>query len=220
MIVTELGLQRAALERALALPGPVTLMFDPYAENLPALIARARRGGYEVLIGVPMEPNDPQTIDSGPLVLLTSLNAAENRARLDRALAHADGAVGVANIHGERFAASPDALRPVIEALGERGFLVVDARTSPRSVMARLASELGVPRAINDRTIDADLERSAIDARLAEVERIARETGDAVAFASRYPLTLERLAAWLPTLADKGIALAPITAVINRQRDR
>jgi uncharacterized protein len=220
LIIGELGMQQALVERALALPGPITLMFDPYSDNLPDLIARARRAGHEVLVGVPMEPSNPQAVDSGPLVLLTSLDAAQNRARLGRMLERADGAVGIANIHGERFAVSPDAVRPMLESLAERGLLLVDARTTPRSVMARLASELGVPRAINDRAIDEDPVRSAIDARLAEIERIAREAGTAVALGSRYPLTLDRIAAWLPTLAEKGFALAPITAVINRQRDR
>jgi hypothetical protein len=219
VVIGELGLQRAFAERALALPGPVTLMFDAYADDLPDWIARARQAGHEVLIGVPMEPADPR-IDAGPLALLTGEAAAQNPARLERMLQRADGAVGITNIQGERFAAFEDAVRPILHALGERGLLVVDARTTPRSVIPRLASELGVPRAINDRTIDEDLERSAIDARLAEIERIARETGTAVAMGSRTPLTLERLAAWLPTLAEKGFALAPITAVINRQRDR
>lgn len=38
--------------------------------------------------------------------------------------------------------------------------------------------------------------------------------------ASPYPVTLERLAIWLPTLQEKALVLAPLTAVVSRQRDR
>ena len=34
-----------------------------------------------------------------------------------------------------------------------------------------------------------------------------------------YPVTLERVARWAPTLAGKGIALVPITAVANLQSE-
>jgi polysaccharide deacetylase 2 family uncharacterized protein YibQ len=38
--------------------------------------------------------------------------------------------------------------------------------------------------------------------------------------AQPYPVTLERLREWLATLETKGLVLAPVTAVANRQPDR
>ena len=53
-----------------------------------------------------------------------------------------------------------------------------------------------------------------------EVERIAVADGVALAMGQQYPVTIERLRAWLDTLDGKGISLAPISAIVNMQADR
>jgi polysaccharide deacetylase 2 family uncharacterized protein YibQ len=221
VVFGELGMNAPSTEEALrALPAGVTLVFSPYAPRIEEWIERARREHHEVLLSLPMEPtNFPQT-DPGPQTLLTSLTPQQNLERLDWVLGRVEGIVGVAAQQGSRFSATPEALRPILAALSARGMMILDTRATQRSVIPRLASEIGLPRAINDRQIDVEASRTAIDARLGEIERIAREGGTAVALASPYPVTLERLAIWLPTLQDKTLALAPLTAVVNRQRDR
>jgi polysaccharide deacetylase 2 family uncharacterized protein YibQ len=49
---------------------------------------------------------------------------------------------------------------------------------------------------------------------------VARQNGVAVAASDAYPVTIERLAQWIPTLEAKGIALAPISATSDMQSDR
>ena len=221
VVVVELGLSSAATEAAIQhLPGPVTLAFSPYSDGLEQWLNLARAAGHEVLLGLPMEPANFPTRDPGPRTLLTSLTPQQNLERLDWVLGRASGIVGVTNQAGSRFTAAPDALRPVMQRLRDRGLMFVDARTTPRSVAASLATSMNLARAINDRLIDQEASRLAIDAQLADVERVAKETGNAVAMGQPYPVTFERLNAWLPTLEGKGIALAPVTAMVNRQPDR
>ena len=220
VVILDLGLSSAATEAAVqSLPAGVTLSFSPYAENLDNWINLARASGHETLLGLPMEPANFPTRDPGPRTLLTSLSPRENLDRLDWVLGRVTGYVGVTNNMGSRFTASEQALRPVLTTLRDRGLMFVDARTTPRSVAASLATNVGLPRAINVRLIDQQASRAAIDAILADVEKVAKETGNAVAMGQPYPVTFERLAAWLPTLEGKGIALAPITALVNRQPD-
>ena len=57
----------------------------------------------------------------------------------------------------------------------------------------------------------------SIDAALVERERIARETGAAVGMALPYPVSIERLLAWIPTLPGKGLVLAPVSALAGLQ---
>jgi polysaccharide deacetylase 2 family uncharacterized protein YibQ len=67
----------------------------------------------------------------------------------------------------------------------------------------------------NTRFIDEpQVSRDAIDSRLKELESIARLQGRALGIGSPYPVTLERLAAWIPGLAQKGFAVAPVTALV------
>ncbi|MBV8594215.1 MAG: divergent polysaccharide deacetylase family protein [Caulobacteraceae bacterium] len=220
IIIVDLGLSSAATQTAIQnLPAAVNLGFSPYADNLPTWVNLARAAGHEALLGLPMEPANFPTRDPGPQTLLTSLSPRENIDRLDWVLGRAQAYVGVTNYMGSRFTTSAQALRPVLTTLRDRGLMFVDARTTPRSEAARLATEISLPRAINDRMIDEQASRAAIDAMLADIERVAKQTGNAVAIGQPYPVTFERLAAWLPTLEGKGIALAPITAMVNRQPD-
>ena len=198
-------------------PGEVTLAFSPYTDNLTQWIDQARAAGHEVLLDLPMEPINFPANDPGPRTLLTSLTPQQNLERLEWVLNRATGYVGVTNEMGSRFTAVPEALEPVLTTLNERGLMFLDSRTTTRSVAAKLASEIGLPRAIVDRWIDHEVSRDAIDARLAEIERIARETGSAVAMAQPYPISLERIASWIPSLESKGFVLSPLTAVVNRQ---
>ena len=217
IVVAGLGLGRAATTAAIKLPGAVTLAFASHARDLQQWIDLARAAGHEVLLDLPMEPEDYPAIDPGPQALLTSLSGAENAERLKWHLGRATGYVGVTHNMGSRFTASSDQMRPILSALKVRGLMFLDARTSANSVAARLATAIGLPRAINNRFLDTQASRTAIDRRLGEIERIARRVGFSVAVGHAYPVTIERLGRWLQTLDEKSLVLVPVSALVNRQ---
>ncbi len=217
VVLTRLGLGPAATAAALRLPSGVTLAFASYARDLQAQIDRARASGHEVLLDLPMEPMRYPAIDPGPRALLVSLSSIEILDRLDWHLGRATGYTGVTHDMGSRFTASRDALRPVLAAIKARGLYFLDSRTSSRSQGVKLASSMGLRVAANDRFLDAQASREAIEGRLAEIERIARRRGFAVAVGHPFPVTLDRIAAWLPTLEEKGLRLVPLGEVIARR---
>ena len=221
-MLSGLGLSNAATEASIqGLPGAVTLAFQPYSDNLQRWIGLARAAGHETVLNLPMEPVDYPQSDPGPQALFTSLSAGENVQRLEWVLSRVSGYVGVMNHMGSRFMASQEAVDPVMGQLRERGLLFIDDGVAAGSVGTQLATTHGVPHAIGDRFVDIEeISRVSIDQQLAEVERIAQELGAAVAVAQPYPVTLERLRVWLQSLEDKGIALAPVSAVVNLQADR
>lgn len=218
IVFTSLGLSDGATEAIIQqLPGSVTLAFSPYSRKLQDWIGRARANGHEVLVELPMEPLNYPDDDPGPLALLSDRPIEDNVTRLMGILDRAEGAVGVAALMGSRFSSDEALLQPILSALGERGFLYVDNGTAPVSVVPALARRIAVPIAVNDQFLDTEASRIAIDARLQQIERIARSEGVAVAFASPYPITIERLIAWIPTLEAKGFVLAPVTATVGHQ---
>lgn len=220
VVVLGLGTGRAATNAALKLPSAVTLGFSSYVRGLQDWIDLARAAGHEVLLDLPMEPIKYPDIDPGPQALMTSLPSAKNLERLKWHLDRATGYFGVTNNMGSRFTSSPDALKPVLSALKLRGLMYLDSRTSRSGVAEKLASEIDLPRATNDRFLDDQASRAAVDARLGEIERIALRTGFAVAVGHAFPVTIDRLIAWLPTLQDKGIVLAPVSAIVGKQAPR
>ena len=220
VVLTGLGLSSAGTEAAIKqLPAAVTLSFTPYSRKLNQWIALARVNGHEVMLDLPMEPTSYPQDDPGPRGLLTALSSRQNLERLRWTLDRATGYVGVATVMGSRFTASEQHLTPVLKALKNRGLLFLDNRASDESIAGALASEIGLPRAVNDRALDrAQASRVAIDARLVQIETIARANGTAVAMGRPYPVTIERLRVWTKELRARGFVLAPISAVADRQR--
>ena len=220
LVIVGLGLSEASTQAAIQrLPGAVTLAFAPYAKTLDRWIPLARAAGHEVLLTLPMEPDNFPADDPGPHTLLTSLAAAENLKRLRWVLSRSSGYVGVINDMGSRFTTSGRHLDPILAELKRRGLMFVDSGASLRSVAARMATRIGLARAINNRFIDVKASREAIDQRLAELERIARTSGHALGVGTTYPVTFERVGRWLRQFEKKGLILVPVSALANKQPD-
>ena len=124
------------------------------------------------------------------------------------------------NHMGSRFTASPDPLRPILRALKERGLMFVDSRSTSKSIVGGLAGQMQLPRAFNDRFLDHEPTRGAIDQSFAAAEGDARARGVALVVARPFPVTLERMAAWLPMLEAHGIEIVPVTALADKQANR
>ena len=218
IIISDLGSSAAATKAAIQdLPGAVTLAFAPYGPRVAEFVEEARAAGHETLMTAPSETPDFPRNDPGPYTLLAALSAAENLDRLEYVLSRVPGYVGVVTTNAGRFFSNEEAIQPVLTLLRRRGLLFVDGRGTPKSVVQQMATAVGLPRAYGNRFLDAEASRGSIDNRLAELERIARETGTAVGIGQPYPVTLERIAQWVETLDQKGVVLAPITAVVDRQ---
>jgi hypothetical protein len=218
VVVGSLGLSQATTMAAIQqLPGGVTLAFAPYGRNLQDYVNQARAAGHEVLLQVPMEPMDYPTNDPGPHTLLTSLTINHNLKRLDWLLGRFAGYVGVVNFMGGRFTAAESHVRPILEAMRDRGLMFLDARASSSSVADRVAGKIGLTIAVNDRVVDAVASRAAIDARLLELERLASASGGAIGIGFPYPVTIERLAQWTRAMGDRGYDLVPISGLADHQ---
>ncbi len=220
VVIGDLGLSRAPTYQATRLPGDITLSFAPYAEDLDEWIEISRTAGHEVVLQLPMEPVDYARGDPGPRALLTSHGADENLSRLDWLLSRLVGYVGVASFMGGALAESHDHLRPILTAVRDRGLLYFDTSAARTDLPHALSREIGLTHVAMDIDIDAAPSRTRIAGRLAALEEIAQDQGYAVALARPYPLTLEILGEWVPSLAPRGIAMAPLSAVAARANAR
>lgn len=224
IIVTGLGQSEAATHAAIdRLPGAVTFAFIPSAENLQTKVDEARSKGHEVLLSVPMQPLGFPANDPGPNTLLSNLSDEENARRLEASLAAFTGYVGVTSKtdSGTDFLTQRESLRGVLLQVQRRGLIYLDLWQVSGSKAAAVSKELSLPRAISDLQIDRIPSGIGIDAQLAQLERLAQANGVAVGFADvSNPVSLERLSVWAAGLRDRGIVLAPVTAVVNQQADR
>jgi polysaccharide deacetylase 2 family uncharacterized protein YibQ len=212
VVSNEADLDNSAMAEALKLPGAVTLAFSPYTKRSAAeWMAKARGAGHETLLGVPMEsgesaPGDP----GGPLTLRADLDDAANQKKLEESLGKAVGYVGILPLAGGRLLSAPERLLPILEIVKQRGLLFVDTGAQGK------AADAALPKVKVSRPGEGHLTRDAVDRRLADLEEDARRTGAALSVLPATPVTIERLAAWVPALDGRRIALAPVSALVPR----
>lgn len=219
IVMDDLGLNKRRARRTVALPGPLTLSYMAYAEDLNRQIQQARAAGHEMLLHVPMEPRSA-TIDPGPNVLLSGLPREELLKSINWNLDQTDKVVGINNHMGSRFTSDLEGMQTVTEVLDKRGLLFLDSVTSSSSVAHSAAEDAGIPFAVRNVFLDHEDDLASIKRQLRATESVAKRSGVAIAIGHPRDKTLEALGEWLPTLSERGFQLVPISAVVKIKADR
>ena len=214
ILVTGLGLPDGPPQTLLAgLPAQVSVAYGAYGRSLQDGVAAARAGGHEVLLQIPLEPQNYPTVDPGPHTLLTTLPPADNVKRLQWLMSRYTGYVGVTSHMGAKFQASAESIQPVFEELKRRGLLYVDSEGAQDSATAKVAGAIGLDYFVVNVQIDAG------DAaqQLAKLEQVAKQRGAAIGVVRAKPATAKQIADWAAKLEGKGIVLVPVSAAVRSQ---
>ena len=216
VLIAGIGMSEADSMMAIKmLPGAISLAVSPYAASADRILAAARLAEHEYLLSIPMEPQGyPLSDPDDQHALMTSLPASENLPRLYWVMSRLSGYVGVTNalgqMHGERLSAQPDQIESVLNDVSHRGLLFIDAR--PGKARLPLAWNRSVDMLIDDDPVD----EASLDSRLDMLSHMALDKGSALGLVSLpRPRMLERVAAWTTTLTAKGLALAPVSALVK-----
>ena len=92
--------------------------------------------------------------------------------------------------------------------------LFLDSVVIPHSQGLPCALEAGVPAAGNDIFLDPIHSTFSVYEQLDRAIHIAHHRGYVIAIGHPHPKTLAGLEAWLPTAADKGLVLWPLSAAV------
>lgn len=212
VLVYGLGRNTEVLEKALALPGEVSLGLVPYTDSLQQVIDKARLAGHEVVLSVSMEPAQFPTQDPGPHTLLTGIPESELISRLRWALAQGAGYVGVVNLMGDKFLTSDRDLAPILRELEARGLMFIEASPPPRSVLWDQAKVIPIPLPLPGFDLNGKLSSNGQQTLLAQAELQAQKGGNATVIAHGNPVTLEVLSTWIQGLSARGIRVSPISS--------
>jgi polysaccharide deacetylase 2 family uncharacterized protein YibQ len=200
--------------RAVSLPGPLTLSWFPFARNLPDQVAAATLRGHETLLHMPMQAFGNSTAWTGPDPLRIDVALTENLRRLVTAIDMVPDTVGLNNHMGSVATRNVPLMQMVAAEAKRRDMLFLDSLTIGHSVAYEEAALAGVPAAKRDVFIDDTNDAGTIQSQLAEIERIARQDGNAIAIGHPRVLTLDALEHWLPGLKAKGFVLWPLSATV------
>lgn len=217
IIIDDVGLDLKGSQRAIMLPGFITLSFMPYATRLREQTHEARDKGHELMLHMPMEPLGHA--DPGPGALILGLSQEELKQRLDTALASFVGFDGINNHMGSKYTANADAMELVITELKPRHLFFLDSRTSAQTVGEAMARRLGVPTISRDIFLDDEEVLSTIMQQLKQTEHVALRNGYAVAIGHPHAVTLQAIESWIPEAQKQGFILVPVHDLIKPLTD-
>lgn len=212
IIIDDLGNNLRRDQRAMALPGKLTLAIIPYTPFSRQLDAQAHAAGKEVMLHAPMETLGEQPLGKGGLH--RELPRDEFRAVLADALLAVPHAQGVNNHMGSDLTQRRPQMAWLMQELRSRDLYFVDSRTSDKTVAALVAGEFSVPHLSREVFLDNVRSAEAIDERFQFLLAKVHEQGMAVAIGHPYPETIQYLEQALPQLAELGIELAFVSEVL------
>jgi polysaccharide deacetylase 2 family uncharacterized protein YibQ len=214
IIVDDMGYDRAAADRLLALPFPLTVSVLPHLPLSTEVAEEAYRRGDEVLLHLPME-SESSEVKHEESELRIGMNAKQVDSAVAGMLETVPHAIGVNNHQGSRATADPPLMQALMPALRQRGLFFIDSRTTPATIAYDVAEGSGVRAASRRVFLDDTPTREAILAQLKLAEQDAVQNGSAIAIGHPHPATIAALTEEVPRLEARGIRLVFASAVVH-----
>jgi len=219
IIVDDLGVDLIMIQNFLDLQLNITTAILPNVRHARAVAELAHADGREVLLHIPMEPQNYPDINPGENALLVKLTPSEVQERLLGYLQIVPWVVGANNHMGSRFTESRQGMRGVLQILKEQGLFFVDSRTTADSVAMVEAQKIGIAYASRDVFLDNSIIEDDIRRQIRKLVKIAREEGSAIGICHPHPETVAALKMEAPSFAAAGVTLVAASALVQSQED-
>jgi len=214
IIIDDIGYERRVAEKFLSLDAVFTFSVFPHSPFQQRIIRKAHAKGFEIMLHLPMEPNEYPEFDPGPGALLTSMSPDELIDQLNKNLDAVPLIKGVNNHMGSKMTIESTQLYQIFSVLKQRGLFFVDSLTTSESLCKPSARLLQIPFAQRDVFLDHVQEPDFIRRQIKELIRIAEIHGTAVGIAHPHEVTYEVFLEELPEL-QKKVRLVPASSIVQ-----
>ncbi len=212
IIIDDMG-QKPFLERKFfSLKVPLNFAFLPYAPFTKELAREAHQRGFEVLVHIPLDAGNGERV---PGLISLKMGKEEVKTRVREAILAVPFAVGANHHEGSKFTEDMVHTRWLLEEIAALDFFYVDSRTTPRTVVPKVALKLGLPFAERRVFLDHKPEEAEIKKALERFIHLAEKEGGAVAIGHPRAVTLRVLQAERGRLQEK-LRLVPASVFIER----
>jgi polysaccharide deacetylase 2 family uncharacterized protein YibQ len=214
IILDDIGYDRAAADRLMALPFPLTVSVLPHLPLSAEVAEEAFRRGDQVLLHLPMESeaNGAKAEEIELRVGMTQQQVGDALAGMLDSVPHV---VGANNHQGSRATADAALMQSLMPALRQRGLFFVDSRTTPATVAFDTAERDGVRAASRKVFLDDTPTREAVLQQLDLAARDALRDGFSIAIGHPHPATIAALTEGVPALEARGIRLVFASEVVK-----
>ncbi|MGO4545724.1 divergent polysaccharide deacetylase family protein [Paenibacillus sp. 2TAB23] len=154
VVIDDFGNGMNGTAEMMRLPIKITAAIMPFMPTTKLDAEEAHRLGHDIIVHMPMEPNKGLKKWLGPGALTTDLSDEEVKKRVEAAIDDVPHAIGMNNHMGSKVTADERMMRIVLGVCKERGLFFLDSRTTYKTVVPKIAEELGVPIVSNDVFLD------------------------------------------------------------------
>lgn len=216
IVIDDLGGNLRAAHELIRLGEPLTFAVLPKLPHSREIDRAASQAGREVLLHLPMEPFGYPEKNPGPGALLGSMSAEKMLAVLEEDLEDVPHSIGVNNHMGSLLTEDEEVMRRILSYVKERKLFFLDSYTTPRSVVEEVAGRLGLPSASRHVFLDhVPYDEEYVDGQMDKLVEAAKEHGVAIGIGHPHQATIAALKKRLPTLAQEGVSVVPISLLVK-----
>jgi len=205
IIIDDIGYDKEIVEKFLGLDAVFTFSILPYSPFQKSIARHVHSKGFNVMLHLPMEPNEYPMVNPGPGTLLTSMSPDQLINQLDRNLDSVPFIRGVNNHMGSKMTTVSTQLYQIFSVLKKRKLFFIDSRTTTETLCKPSAQLLQVPFAQKDVFLDHIQKPDFIRKQIYRLIHIANSHGEAIGIAHPHDVTYHVLREVLPELKKKAI---------------
>ncbi len=217
IVIDDFGNGMNGTEDMLQLPVKFTAAVMPFMPTTKQDAEEAHRRGHDVIVHMPMEPNKGLKSWLGPGAITTDLSDDEIRKRVEDAIDNVPHAIGMNNHMGSKVTADERVMRIVLGVCKERGLFFLDSRTTFKTVVPKVAEEIGLPIVSNHVFLDDVYTEQHIAKQVTELRKQLKSRGDCVTIGHVGPpgkKTAAVLKLSLPDLQNEA-AVVKLSQMVN-----
>lgn len=215
IIIDDIGYDKNLADRFLGLNIPLTFSMLPFSPFQEDIAQAAETKGLEIMLHLPMEPDEYPKVDPGPGALLTSMTPDELIRQLAEDIRSVPGAKGVNNHMGSKMTAVSSQLHQIFSILKKEGLFFIDSRTTVNTLCKPSARLLQVPFAERDVFLDHVATADFVRQQIIELIETAEREGRAIAIGHPHEVTVQVLEEMLPELKER-VRLVPASRLVER----
>ncbi len=217
LVIDDIGENYRTFKELQALGVPITYAILPF-QTCSVKIADAIRasGCGEIILHLPLEPwhSENHSINHG--TLRTDMTREVLLGQLEKNIKAVPHIAGVSNHMGSKFTEDRDKMGLLLETLKEKELYFLDSRTSKKTVGYGLAREMLLKTARRDLFLDSTHDQHFVETQLQKILPLAqRKGGKLVIIGHPHQYTISALKQYLPALKQQGVAVVPLSELVQ-----
>ncbi|MFL0797520.1 MAG: divergent polysaccharide deacetylase family protein [Cellvibrionaceae bacterium] len=218
IIIDDIGNALESGQKAVFLPGPVTLSVLPMTPQAKRLATEGHEQGKEIMVHTPM--SNLSNAPLGPGALTEQLSEHDFLETLRQGIAAVPHATGVNNHMGSQLTQQQEPMNWLMSELKQQSLYFVDSLTSAQSLAGKTAHQQGLKTISRDIFLDTFNDPEFIQQQYQKLLKKAKQRGYALAIGHPYPATLALLQEKLPLLEAQGIKLVSVSQLMTFQKQQ